>query len=82
MKTLSAAIILSAVIALPAAAATSQPAPKSATPEAPAIVKTDTPCPTIPKDTLLSKTTQRLFETISDACLLRTSGAITNDQFE
>jgi len=38
-------------------------------------------CPVIPKSSILSQNAQRLFETLTDVCLMKTSGVITEEQF-
>ena len=39
-------------------------------------------CPVIPKGSALSKNTERLFETLTNACLMKASGVITDEQFQ
>ncbi len=39
-------------------------------------------CPVIPKGSSISQNMQRLFETLTDACLMKASGVITDFQFE
>ena len=67
------------------AAAPASPAP-AAEPEkagAPYLIKvSEGECPVIPKGSSLSQKTLRLFETLTNACLMKASGVITQLQFE
>ena len=56
-------------------------APGEASGDAPAVAKAEMSCAAMPAGAIVSEGTQRFFQTITDACVLRTSGLITDDQF-
>ncbi len=85
----SVLFLLAGLTALPAAAATPQPVsatPASAEAEkaaAPYLIKVgETDCPVIPRGSSLSPKTQRLFETLTSACLMKASGIMTDTEFQ
>ena len=83
----AAMALLACLASMSANAATPQPAsPAPAEADragAPYIIKIgNAECPVIPKGSSISLNTQRLFETLTDACLMKASGVITDYQFE
>jgi hypothetical protein len=87
---LSALVLFAGLAAMPAGATTPNTA-ASPTPDrpgteratAPYLIKVgDKECPVIPKGSSLSQNTQRLFETLTNACLMRASGIMTDTEFE
>ncbi len=74
MKNFALAAVIFAA-AFPVAATAATPQPVAPTAEAPAT------CPTIPENSATSPAMQRLFTTITDACLLKASGLIDDSQF-
>ncbi|MEI9904157.1 MAG: hypothetical protein WDN06_09355 [Asticcacaulis sp.] len=67
------------VATLPAAATAAPPQP--AAPAVQPVTEVPATCPTIPDNSAISPATQRLFTTITDACLLKASGLIDDSQF-
>ncbi len=70
--------IWATALPLAAHAGTPQPAP-AVQPAVPGV--TPAACPTIPDNSATSPAMQRLFTTITDACLLKASGLIDDSQF-
>ncbi len=67
-------------VALPPPAATTAQPDKA---DAPYLIKVgDMQCPVIPKGSSLSAKTQRLFDTLTSACLMKASGLMTDIEFE
>ena len=78
MKNLALAAVAFLVI-LPAAATAATP--QATAPAIQPVAEVPATCPTIPDNSATSPAMQRLFTTITDACLLKASGLIDDSQF-